>query len=1267
MKRIFSLSIAILLVLSLVLSCSSTKASDVENEVEVIEEAIIEEEPAKAEMIDGYLYINKHRVDVYLDGGTIIGNVEEILATANSDGYVTMPEAKKDGYVFLGWYNLDTDSYDNRRLIRLDSFENDTKFKAAFDLDMSALDYSFEKEGNKAVIKASHPIFDFTVKAPLMSEASVTIEDVMDEAKKERILTIPEISMKDYIFLGWKEKNSDAFESSIQFDLNTAKGSKSYEAYFTPDLSKAVFEMGVEGGNAWCKASLLGLYIKVSAPNDCYYQGDLNAILSDAVETKYLTLPALSRKGYEFKGWRKVGGETESDVSIDILAMTESLEYEAVFEKIVYSITYDEVGVNYEAKKEEPIVLPELPEPEPIEVKTNPESYTIEDSFTLINPERIGYTFMGWILKGEESYEARTIEEVSTGNIGNRDYVAVWLPNVFRIELELNEGTLLDAPTSFVFDSPSFTIGIPEKEDYVFLGWQKEGEEPVVEYLVDTRIPRDLVLSAIWTPKEYFIEYNENIVLYSPKPEPLPEPEVVPENPSSYTVLDSFTLINPSIDGYTFMGWIEEGEESYEARSEYSLSVGSSGDRKLSAVWIPNEYSISYDFNGGEIEGEEPVSFTFNEESPVFVEPVLENYVFQGWIDENVGEEPFKSLDTTIPGDKNLKALWKPFEYKVDYELDGGEFFGEYVSSYTVESETFTTSNPLKNGYEFIGWTVKDDSPSCIFSLSLVKDEVRTNLNAYKDHLDIYISLFDKKTKASLSNVMKEAGISGIVENGVLTIAYSDELETDEVLSFVYSILNGTGIYVDATYFGSKAIVPSVTIEGGSSGDVSLKAIWKVITYYIDYDEDGVIFGYDLNRKAENACWYTVESALQVIKPEKKGYDFVGWILEGGPTSKARSIYEFSKGTTGDKNLVAVWKPCEYSIKLDTNGGKIEEYPSSYTYLDRDYVLPTPEKKDYVFLGWKIVGDKDGDLFSRYTIKSGDIGDITLEAVWKAKEYAIRYDLGGGNLSKGVENPTSYTVLDKDFALANPTRYGYTFLGWTENPYASYTTYSLRYTVMTDRSSDINLTATWAPIEYSISYDLDGGRYRYDNSNPTKYTIETDGVYLANPVKDGYTFLGWITGGDRTETLGKGLVLPSGYTGNVKFFAVWEKDTMPVGEVTKKQIELSVYGKDGIPRPDWMVKLPSVDGYHYEKACSSNTDFFLAMKEATEECRKLMAQWASAKYERADKQVDGAEYLTGGVEYSNTVKRAEMVEYWEDSEGHTWVLMRVSESDIVVE
>ena len=145
MKRIFSLSIAILLVLSLVLSCSSTKTSEPEV-VEVVEETI-QEEPIKAELKDNYLYINNHRVDVYLNGGTLVGDAKEILEKANADGFVTMPEVKKDGYKFLGWYDLDTDSYDNRRNISLSEFNRDTKFQASFDLDMSLLDISFEEEG----------------------------------------------------------------------------------------------------------------------------------------------------------------------------------------------------------------------------------------------------------------------------------------------------------------------------------------------------------------------------------------------------------------------------------------------------------------------------------------------------------------------------------------------------------------------------------------------------------------------------------------------------------------------------------------------------------------------------------------------------------------------------------------------------------------------------------------------------------------------------------------------------------------------------------------------------------------------------------------------------------------------------------------------------------------------------------------------------------------------------------------------------------------
>lgn len=46
-----------------------------------------------------------------------------------------------------------------------------------------------------------------------------------------------------------------------------------------------------------------------------------------------------------------------------------------------------------------------------------------------------------------------------------------------------------------------------------------------------------------------------------------------------------------------------------------------------------------------------------------------------------------------------------------------------------------------------------------------------------------------------------------------------------------------------------------------------------------------------------------------------------------------------------------------------------------------------------------------------------------------AKPYAISYNLNGGVIQ--TQNPTSYTMETAEFMLNNPTRSGYTFLGWT--------------------------------------------------------------------------------------------------------------------------------------------------------------------------------------------------------------------------------------------
>ena len=52
----------------------------------------------------------------------------------------------------------------------------------------------------------------------------------------------------------------------------------------------------------------------------------------------------------------------------------------------------------------------------------------------------------------------------------------------------------------------------------------------------------------------------------------------------------------------------------------------------------------------------------------------------------------------------------------------------------------------------------------------------------------------------------------------------------------------------------------------------------------------------------------------------------------------------------------------------------------------------------------------------------------TLTAQWTVNQYTITYDLAGGTVEG---NPDTYTIETVAFTLKNPTKYGYTFTGWS--------------------------------------------------------------------------------------------------------------------------------------------------------------------------------------------------------------------------------------------
>lgn len=95
-------------------------------------------------------------------------------------------------------------------------------------------------------------------------------------------------------------------------------------------------------------------------------------------------------------------------------------------------------------------------------------------------------------------------------------------------------------------------------------------------------------------------------------------------------------------------------------------------------------------------------------------------------------------------------------------------------------------------------------------------------------------------------------------------------------------------------------------------------------------------------------------------------------------------------------------------------------------------------------------------------------------------------------------------------------------------------------------SSSHTISASFVPVTYHITYDLDGGTL--ETANPDTYTIESETFSLAAPTRDGYTFTGW-TGTGLTEPT-KEVTIETGATGERTYTATWSKNHSGGGNKT---------------------------------------------------------------------------------------------------------------------
>ncbi len=295
----------------------------------------------------------------------------------------------------------------------------------------------------------------------------------------------------------------------------------------------------------------------------------------------------------------------------------------------------------------------------------------------------------------------------------------------------------------------------------------------------------------------------------------------------------------------------------------------------------------------------------------------------------------------------------------------------------------------------------------------------------------------------------------------------------------------------------------------------------EITSYRIAYNLDGGTLTED-NPESYNV----ISATIRLNNPGKEGYDFTGWTGTGIEGAASMTV-TIPQGSTGDREYYAHYNPISYTITYDLDGGILAAVnPESYDITSDTIILNEPVKSGYTFVGW--TGSNGNTPQTGVTIETGSIGDRNYTASYTSEAYTITYDLDGGRVA--TTNPTGYSVTSGKITLNNPTKKGYTFIGWTgsngETPQAE-------VSIESGSTGNKSYKANFIPISYTISYEPPAAQ----GTNPACYDITSATITLIPPTAEtGYAFAGW-TGTDIIGDASMTVTIPQGSTGNREYTA----------------------------------------------------------------------------------------------------------------------------------
>lgn len=280
--------------------------------------------------------------------------------------------------------------------------------------------------------------------------------------------------------------------------------------------------------------------------------------------------------------------------------------------------------------------------------------------------------------------------------------------------------------------------------------------------------------------------------------------------------------------------------------------------------------------------------------------------------------------------------------------------------------------------------------------------------------------------------------------------------------------------YVGYHYTGSSS---AITVDG----DETVYRYFALNTWTVSYNANG-----GSGAPSSQTKTYGVDLTLSSTVPIRTGYDFLGWSTNSAATTAAYSpggTYTANEGTV----LYAVWQLKTYTVSYDANGGTGAPSSQTKTYgVDLTLSTTQPTHADVVEGQYTVRFDKKGGsggpdaMTSRITAKYAF-------SFWQSNASGYTYSPGAAyqeNVGCSMVAQWSTTRVVDTITLPTPTREGYTFRGWSEDPNAS-SGVTGNYTP----SADVILYAIWQLKTFTLTISQGAG---------SVIVVTRDGIPLSN-------------------------------------------------------------------------------------------------------------------------------------------------------------------------